>query len=391
MIVLSLVLILFKYTEKTAKAVNVQDTATILHMNGQWSNDYWLTDDDAHYYKIVIPADGFFSFKIMSYIRHDCCYDLYSYDLSEQYWDESVYGGTETSPESTNHWTSLSKGTYILKISSYYAGRYRLQATYKNHHVNDAKAVSYDSPQEFAIGSTVTGALTESDREDWYRIRVPKAGYYTLFCKNYVDHWFYYKIYSSDLLSTVINHNIYDANETEPKTQKHDFVLKAGTYYIKVTGSGYATGKYILTWDSLKQRNCSHSYQEKRVWPTYLSKGYTLHRCEKCGKKYKDYYTPKKMLRKGYISTYSYGGKNKIYLQWYTVSDASGYQIRYCKRKTMNSNVTTKKIKGRLKYKSTIKKLSRNKKYYIQIRAYKKIGAKTVYGKWSSKKCIRTR
>lgn len=57
----------------------------------------------------------------------------------------------------------------------------------------------------------------------------------------------------------------------------------------------------------------------------------------------------------------------------------------------MKKGVKIKLIKGRTKSKKTIKKLSRKKKYYVQVRAYKKSGKKIVYGKWSAKKCLKTR
>lgn len=386
-----MVLLLTGGMRNVAKAADVQDTATILNMDGQWSRDYWLTGaEDVHYHKIVIPADGYFSFKIMSYIDGGCYFDLFSADLSEKYWDDlNVWGGTEVSPKSDSYYTSLSKGTYILKITTTDSGKYKLQSTYKNYYVNDFNAVSYDSPQEFVMGDTITGALTETDREDWYRIKISKTGYYTFFCKNYLDS-FYYTLYSSDLLSTIIENGIYGADETEPKTKQDDVVLEAGTYYIKVTG-WYTTGRYILSWDSLKQSNCDHSYTEKNILSTYTRRGYTLYKCEKCGKTYKGEYTAKKKLRRGYISIYSSGGKGKLYLQWNTIYDASGYQIRYCRNKAMKKGVKTKTVKGRSKYKKTIKRLSRKKKYYIQVRAYRKSGSKIIYGKWSAKRCIRTK
>lgn len=393
-----MVLLLTGGMRNEAKAADVQDTATILNMDGQWSRDYWLTGaEDVHYHKIVIPADGYFSFKIMSYIDGwlggRCYYELFSADLSEKYYDEYVWGGTEVSPKSASHYTSLSKGTYILKIKvdDGDSGKYKLQSTYKNHYVNDFYAVSYDSPQEFAMGNSITGALTETDREDWYRIKITKAGYYTFFCKNYVDNSLYYELYSADLLSTIIDNHIYNADETEPKTKQDDVFLEAGTYYIKVTGGLNATGRYILSWDSLTQSNCDHSYTEKNILSTYTRRGYTLYKCEKCGKAYKGEYTAKKKLRRGYISIYSSGGKGKLYLQWGTVYDASGYQIRYCRNKAMKKGVKTKTVKGRSKYKKTIKRLSRKKKYYVQVRAYRKSGSKIIYGKWSAKRCIRTK
>ena len=72
-------------------------------------------------------------------------------------------------------------------------------------------------------------------------------------------------------------------------------------------------------------------------------------------------------------------------------SDASGYQIRYCKKKSMKSGVKVMTVKGQRKYKKTISKLSRRKRYYVQVRAYKKSGKKTVYGKWSQKYMLKTK
>ena len=125
---------------------------------------------------------------------------------------------------------------------------------------------------------------------------------------------------------------------------------------------------------------------------TYFEKGYRLYTCEKCGKKYKDDYVAKRQLDQGSISSwYSSSGKGKIYLRWYTISDASGYQIRYCKKKSMKSGVKVMTVKGQRKYKKTISKLSRRKRYYVQVRAYKKSGKKTVYGKWSQKYMLKTK
>lgn len=376
---------------KDVKASGVQDYAVTLSMNGEWSKDCWLTEDkEADYYKIVIPADGFFSFKIMSYIGSFCYYDLFSGDLSEQYWSNKyVYRGTETSPESASYWTSLSKGTYILKISSSGTGRYKLQSTYKNHYVNDINAISYDSPQDINLGSTITGALTESDREDWYCIKVSKTGYYTFFCKNYVDHNFYYSLYSSDLLSEIMRKNIYGADETEPKSQQDDVVLKAGTYYIKVTGSSNATGRYMLSWDSLNQENCDHYYKTSWIPSTYIKQGYTLHTCEKCGKTYKDNYISKKTL--GSTSVYAVAMKKKVRLSWNMVKDASGYQIRYCKGKKIKKSANIISIKGNRKSKRTIKKIQSKKWYSFQIRAYHNVGNKKVYGRWSRKVKVRVK
>lgn len=175
----------------------------------------------------------------------------------------------------------------------------------------------------------------------------------------------------------------------------YNLYLEKGTYYIQINGYRYSeyeksTGKYVFSLKELNQSNCQHEYQETTIEPTYFKKGYVLHQCKKCKKLYKDNYSEKKKLEKGYISIYSSTGKGKIYLQWSTVQGASGYQIRYCRKQTMKKGVKYKNITGQAKSKMIINKLHRMKNYYVQIRAYKKSETDVVYGAWSDKKLLRT-
>ncbi len=66
------------------------------------------------------------------------------------------------------------------------------------------------------------------------------------------------------------------------------------------------------------------------------------------------------------------------------IKDATGYQIRY----STTSNMKHSKIKkiGKTSSKIYLSSLKKKKTYYIQIRAYKKVGKTTYYSKWSSKK-----
>lgn len=72
--------------------------------------------------------------------------------------------------------------------------------------------------------------------------------------------------------------------------------------------------------------------------------------------------------------------RKKVKISWKKVSNASGYQIQYALNKKY-----AKKVKSRVitKTKSTIKKLKRKKTYYVRVRAYRLVGTKKVYGKWS--------
>ncbi len=389
-----------------AKTANAKTVSAILKMDGKWSSDYWSSKEETEYfYKIVIPSDGYFSFKIMSYIEEGCEFELYSDDLSEKYWGGGYLkgcgtgGGSEISPKTATRCTSLSKGTYVLKILSSGVGRYKLWSSYTNYHVNDINAFSYDSPLDFKMGSEVTGALTETNSEDWYRININKAGYYTIFWKSYVNYWggngATVRLYSADLLREILKKELYGATDSQPKTYKDDIELSAGIYYLKINaseglfGDWVAAGKYNLKFHPLKQENCDHSFKKIIISSTYLSKGYDLHQCEKCGKKFKDNFCPKKVL--GRVWGYATAAKKKLRLSWYVVEEASGYQIRYSKDKKMKKSIKTITIKGKRKTKKTIKKLKSKKKYSFQIRAYRNEGNKKVYSKWSSKKRIKVK
>lgn len=82
-------------------------------------------------------------------------------------------------------------------------------------------------------------------------------------------------------------------------------------------------------------------------------------------------------------------GKKGFTLKWEKCSDINGYEIRYSLKSgmggskilTINASSTSHKVK----------KLKAKKKYFIQIRAYRVVDGKTVYGSWSVKKSIVTK
>lgn len=376
----------FAFQAKEVRAAGYTE-ANILDFSGKWSNDYYLTDTNGeHWYKIVVPEDGKVQIKLMHYMGYVRA-GLYNLDFSNRIEDSRLSGGTETAPETDTLIYELSYGTYYLKITGYDNGRYKINTTYISYQTKDANALSYDHPQMFSPGTQMAGALTYTDKEDWYKIIIKKDARY-LFKLTHYMYSTYYEIFNEDLSKNILSGRNSGGDENSPEVDLNEVVLSAGTYYLKITGS---RGKYLLDLNQVNQANCNHKYTSKYIYSTYFNRGYTLHKCEKCGKSYKDNYTAKKRLGQCIVSFYSRSGKGRLYLHWYTESDASGYQIRYCKRKKMKKGVKIKTVKGRTKDKKTIKGLARKKKYYIQIRAYRKSGGKIVYGKWSSKKCLRTR
>ena len=70
------------------------------------------------------------------------------------------------------------------------------------------------------------------------------------------------------------------------------------------------------------------------------------------------------------------------------VSGAAGYQIRYATKKSMKGA----KVKATTKTNKTLTGLKSKKKYYVQVRAFKKDSAgKRVYGAWSTAKTVKVK
>lgn len=369
-----------------AKKVQAGDysSAEILPLNGAWSSEYWLTDEDhEQWYKIVVPSDGKLTYKVMGYCSVN--YELYDEVCSRRFHSGHTEGSA-SSPDTNTIKEVLSGGTYYLKVTSYYGsrGKYRLHASFFPYHTNDSGAISYDSPQVITLGSVITGALTPTDTEDWYQISIPRNGYYhvkiTSFCAISCQ------LYNYDLSNTIANRYMgsWDASESSPGTDEFDVVLSSGIHYLKAHEYYGSCGRYTFKISPLSQSACSHDYKKSYIDASYTSKGYTLHRCSKCGHAYKDDYQSKRTLGTPYLYSL-YAGKKKATVSWSFVSNASGYQISY------QTGRKTKQIRVGKKTRKTLKKLKSKKKCVVRVRAYRKEGAKTAYSKWSSKKSVKVR
>lgn len=84
-------------------------------------------------------------------------------------------------------------------------------------------------------------------------------------------------------------------------------------------------------------------------------------------------------------------GKRAFAVQWSRQKSGKvGYQVRYSLKKNMKrskSKLVTKNKTTKLK----VAKLKKGKKYYVQVRAYKKIGKKKYYSAWSAKKAVKVK
>lgn len=88
-------------------------------------------------------------------------------------------------------------------------------------------------------------------------------------------------------------------------------------------------------------------------------------------------------------------GKKSFTVKWKRQkAQATGYQVRFSTKKSMKS-AKIKTVKSAKKTSLKVSKLKGNKKYYVQIRTYKKVkvGGKTTtyYSGWSTAKAVKTR
>lgn len=79
-------------------------------------------------------------------------------------------------------------------------------------------------------------------------------------------------------------------------------------------------------------------------------------------------------------------GKKKFTAKWNEVKTAKGYQYQYGLSKSKMEKAKKKTVKKPM---FTIKGLKKNKTYYVRVRAYKKSGKNTIYGKWSTVKKVK--
>lgn len=81
----------------------------------------------------------------------------------------------------------------------------------------------------------------------------------------------------------------------------------------------------------------------------------------------------------------------QITVNWKKISGVTGYEVQYSTAKNFKKNTKTVTIKKQSTVKTTLKKLTKGKKYYIRVRAYKTVGKAKIVGAWSSVKNIKSK
>ena len=148
--------------------------------------------------------------------------------------------------------------------------------------------------------------------------------------------------------------------------------LKAeGTYNIVVTATGYnKTLEFTYT-------NKSDTTATKPSDATAATKPAATTTATKPAVKPVKKVTVKKQTAK------VKAGKKKLTVTWKKDKNVSGYQIKIATKKNFKG-AKTYTVKSYKTYKKVIKKLKAKKKYFVKVRAYKKVGKSKVYGAYSA-------
>jgi hypothetical protein len=74
---------------------------------------------------------------------------------------------------------------------------------------------------------------------------------------------------------------------------------------------------------------------------------------------------------------------------WKKVSSVTGYQIQYAGNAKFTKGLKTITIKDNTATSKKIAKLTKGKKYYVRVRAYRKTSKSTYIGAWSKTKSVK--
>ncbi len=129
---------------------------------------------------------------------------------------------------------------------------------------------------------------------------------------------------------------------------------------------------------------------DKAVAPTFKNTGKTAGtHCSVCGKIFSGNKTVAKLVSP--TITKLTAGKKSFTAQWKKAPTVAGYQIQYAANAKFTKGKKTVTVKSANTVKKAFKKLGSKKKYYVRVRAYKKINGKTVYSSWSKSKAVKTK
>lgn len=369
-------------------------TANEVNTDGKKYNAQIAVNDEKDFWKFTLNQSGCVKYDSTFYNIQSVEIKLYDKNANELI-DYDDWWNDTTKEITFSRELYLTSGTYYIAVSrGRDNGRYDFSLNFTSSNETFPESIE-DKNNTIAESSTIsmrqtyTGQLAINDEKDFYKFNLDSSKPVMINLTSPMER---VNVHVYNTSGDELNDDtLYMDSVTQKITYKKILTLTAGTYYIAVEKNGYY-GTYTIETEEVTQDNCPHEHYTP-TWhdSTYFAKGYRVYKCDICGYTYKADYADKLVLPQGYLYTYSSTvGKGFIKPVWSKVFAASGYQIRYCSKSSMKG-AKVKTIKGMAKNSIKISKLSKKKKYYVQVRPYKKSGNKTVYGKWSNKLTLKTR
>lgn len=327
---------------------------------------------------IVMLVSAIVGVDLTSYASYDNIYQAYNYIFGETY-----YG-----------YTSESNPRDYLRFVVSYPGTITIEFT---GDLKDRRGTPFESIARGAIGICdkngndilFTEAYYNSNRGyDYlnYSMNLVKGEYYF-----YTKSDFYYYVPSGNYSVNIT----YKPNISTPSSLK---VSTRNTTSLKLSWSkvGGVSGYQLQrkSGDSYKTlvNTTSTSYTAKKLkaGTTYSFRVRAYKTID--GKKYysawKTLKTPTKPSRPS-IKTPSTNKKHQIIAKWGKVTNCSGYQVQYSKKRSFSSVIATRTVSGSSKTSYTGKNFTKGKTYYVRVRSYKTVDGKKYYSSWSSVKSIK--
>lgn len=168
--------------------------------------------------------------------------------------------------------------------------------------------------------------------------------------------------------------------DEENATIVHPTCTVAGSITYTCTVCGQTISKSV--------KATGHMYMDKVTkQPTFKKTGIKTYTCVEGDDSYTETIPKLKNTKVKKVKA----AKKKITVTLLKRTDVDGYQIQYSTSKKFKKAKTVK-IKKAATVKKVIKKLKSGKKYYIRVRAYKKINGKVQYAKWAKyKKAVKVK
>lgn len=295
------------------------------------------------YYKFTLDQAGKLDLNFERSTASSWCY-LRFYDASQT----EIY--TLSSGSSANSWVDLylTGGIYYMAVQFYDNLSFSFVATMDT--TGESFAETQDSNNDMASNASAVslqkkykGVLAANDDIDYFKFQVPAAGQVTLNLTNSTSASVAYGVYDDAVNPTYTNALSSGQKVSQP------VLVKQGTYYLAVAKQDVnkGMGSYTFTLDYKKKNTAA----------------------------------PK-------LKSVKNSGNGTMTVKWGTVSGASGYEVWYAAKSNFKGSSLVKNDYSSSVTSANYYGLTKNKKYYVRVRAYTVVNGVKDYGKWSSKKTV---